>query len=68
MATGPTHHAMFTLGDGDLPFSEFIRRVRGGSWAEIAAELGGTPDARRVRLARGVARITRQLGLDEGAR
>ncbi len=43
----------------------FERRALGRSWAEIAAELGSTPDALRVRLARGVARITRQLGLDE---
>ena len=41
------------------------RRAQGLAWAEIAAELGGTPDALRVRLARAVARITRQLGLDE---
>ena len=42
------------------------RREQGLEWAEIAAELGGSPDALRVRLARAVARITRQLGLDEG--
>jgi RNA polymerase sigma-70 factor (ECF subfamily) len=40
-------------------------RAVGRGWAEIAADLGGTPDALRVRLARGVARVTRQLGLDE---
>jgi RNA polymerase sigma-70 factor (ECF subfamily) len=42
------------------------RREQGLGWAEIASELGGSPDALRVRLARAVARITRQLGLDEG--
>ena len=42
------------------------RREQGLEWAEIAAELGGSPDALRVRLARAGARITRQLGLDEG--
>ncbi|MBV8554195.1 MAG: sigma-70 family RNA polymerase sigma factor [Planctomycetaceae bacterium] len=42
------------------------RREQGLGWAEIAAELGGSPDALRVRLARAVARITKQLGLDEG--
>jgi RNA polymerase sigma-70 factor (ECF subfamily) len=42
------------------------RRERGLGWAEIAAELGGSPDALRNRLARAEARITRQLGLDEG--
>jgi RNA polymerase sigma factor (sigma-70 family) len=43
----------------------FERRAQGASWAEIAAELGGSPDALRVRLARGVARVGKQLGLDE---
>jgi DNA-directed RNA polymerase specialized sigma24 family protein len=42
------------------------RREQGLGWAEIAAELGGTPDGKRVRLARAVARISRELGLDEG--
>jgi RNA polymerase sigma-70 factor (ECF subfamily) len=42
------------------------RREQGRGWAEIAAELGGSPDALRMRLARAVARITRELGLDEG--
>jgi RNA polymerase sigma-70 factor (ECF subfamily) len=42
------------------------RREQGLEWAEIAAELGSSPDALRVRLARAVARITRQLGLNEG--
>jgi RNA polymerase sigma-70 factor (ECF subfamily) len=41
------------------------RRAEGLGWGEIAAELGANPDALRVRLARAVARITRQLGLDE---
>jgi RNA polymerase sigma factor (sigma-70 family) len=43
----------------------FERRARGASWAEIAVELGGSPDALRVRLARGVARVGKQLGLGE---
>ena len=43
------------------------RREHGLGWAEIAAELGGSPDALRIRLARAVARITRELGLDEGS-
>jgi RNA polymerase sigma factor (sigma-70 family) len=43
----------------------FERRAQGASWAEIAAELGGNPDALRVRLARGVARVGKQLGLGE---
>jgi DNA-directed RNA polymerase specialized sigma24 family protein len=43
----------------------FDRRAQGASWAEIAAELGGSPDALRIRLARGAARVGKQLGLDE---
>ena len=42
------------------------RRERGLGWAEIAAELGGRPDALRVRLARAAARVATQLGLDGG--
>src|SRR5262249_37776641 len=42
------------------------RREQGLEWSEIATELGGRPDALRVRLARAVARISRELGLDEG--
>jgi RNA polymerase sigma-70 factor (ECF subfamily) len=40
------------------------RRNQGLEWAEIADELGGSPDGLRVRLARAVARIRRQLGLE----
>ena len=43
------------------------RREQGLEWAEIAKEFGGRPDALRVRLARAVARITKELGLDEGS-
>ena len=42
------------------------RREQGLEWAEIAAEMGGSPDALRIRFSRAVARITRELGLDEG--
>lgn len=41
------------------------RREQGREWAEIARELGGRPDALRIRLARAAARIARELGLDE---
>lgn len=41
------------------------RRAEGGDWAAIAAELGGTPDGRRMQLARALDRVTEQLGLDE---
>ena len=43
------------------------RREQGLGWAEIAADLGGSPDGLRIRLSRAAARITRQLGLDEGS-
>ena len=41
-------------------------REQGHDWARIATDLGGRPDTLRIRLARAVARITRELGLDEG--
>ena len=39
-------------------------RSEGYEWAEIARELGGTPQARRKQLARAVDRVSRELGLD----
>ncbi len=41
------------------------RRAEGRSWAEIATELGGSPDALRKKLARALDRVARELGLDE---
>jgi RNA polymerase sigma factor (sigma-70 family) len=41
------------------------RRALGRSWSDIAAEVGGSPDALRVQLARAVDRVTRELRLDE---
>jgi RNA polymerase sigma factor (sigma-70 family) len=41
------------------------RRSQGLSWAEIGAEFGTNPDALRIRLARAVARVTRDLSLDD---
>jgi RNA polymerase sigma-70 factor (ECF subfamily) len=40
-------------------------RAAGRAWPEIAAELGGSSEALRKRLARGVERVERQLHLDE---
>ncbi len=40
-------------------------RGQGVPWADVAAQLGGTPRARRMQLARAVDRVARQLGLDE---
>jgi RNA polymerase sigma-70 factor (ECF subfamily) len=41
------------------------RRALGCEWAEIAAELGGTAQARRKQLSRAVDRVARELGIDE---
>jgi RNA polymerase sigma-70 factor (ECF subfamily) len=40
-------------------------RGQGLAWADIAQQLGGTAQARRMQLARAVERVTRQLGLDD---
>jgi RNA polymerase sigma-70 factor (ECF subfamily) len=37
------------------------RRIQGLSWGEIAADLGGTADGRRMQLARAAERLTRDL-------
>jgi RNA polymerase sigma-70 factor (ECF subfamily) len=41
-----------------------LRRA-GHSWAEVAAELGGSADGRRVQFQRAVARVSRELGLED---
>jgi RNA polymerase sigma factor (sigma-70 family) len=41
------------------------RRVEGRSWAEIAAELGGSPEGLRKRLSRALDRVACELGLDD---
>ena len=41
------------------------RRQDGREWAEIAAELGSSPEAMRKRLARGIDRVAHELGLDQ---
>jgi RNA polymerase sigma-70 factor (ECF subfamily) len=38
-------------------------RVQGRDWAEIAAEMGGTPEGLRKRLSRALDRVTKQMGL-----
>jgi RNA polymerase sigma-70 factor (ECF subfamily) len=40
-------------------------RALGRKWTEIAAELGGTADARRVQLQRAAGRVGRELGLGD---
>jgi RNA polymerase sigma-70 factor (ECF subfamily) len=41
------------------------RRADGQEWAEIAAGLGGSPEALRKKLGRALQRAARELGLDE---
>jgi RNA polymerase sigma-70 factor (ECF subfamily) len=43
------------------------RRGQGREWADIAAELGGTPGGRRKQLTRALDRVALELGLDEGS-
>jgi RNA polymerase sigma-70 factor (ECF subfamily) len=40
-------------------------RAAGRSWAEVAAEVGGHPDALRFRLTRALDRVAQELKLDE---
>jgi RNA polymerase sigma-70 factor (ECF subfamily) len=40
------------------------RRAAGLNWQAVAVELGGTPEALRKQLARGVERVSRELGLE----
>jgi DNA-directed RNA polymerase specialized sigma24 family protein len=42
------------------------RRGRGDEWAEIVADLGGTPEGRRKQLHRAIERVLRELGLTAG--
>jgi len=42
-------------------------RSQGHDWATVARQLGGTPEGRRKQLARAVARVGRDLGLDSVA-
>jgi RNA polymerase sigma-70 factor (ECF subfamily) len=44
------------------------RREQGDGWAAIAADVGGSPDALRVRLARAVDRVAQRLDLAEEER
>ena len=40
-------------------------RAQGWDWLDIAAQVGGTPSGRRKQLTRAIARVARELGLDE---
>ena len=50
------------LTDAERQIAE--RRSAGLNWQEVAAELGGNPEALRKQLARGVERVSRELGLE----
>jgi RNA polymerase sigma-70 factor (ECF subfamily) len=41
------------------------RRARGQEWPQIAAEVGGNPEALRKKLTRALNRVSRDLGLEE---
>ncbi|MBI1831523.1 MAG: sigma-70 family RNA polymerase sigma factor [Planctomycetes bacterium] len=41
------------------------QRNQGREWADIAAEVGGSPEALRKKLARAVDRVADELGIDE---
>lgn len=41
-------------------------RGLGREWREIAEQMGGTAEGRRKQLARAIARVSAELGLDEG--
>jgi RNA polymerase sigma-70 factor (ECF subfamily) len=51
------------LGDEERRLADL--RAQGLGWAEVAAALGGTPDGRRMQLARALDRVTQELGLEE---
>jgi RNA polymerase sigma-70 factor (ECF subfamily) len=40
-------------------------RALGREWADIARQVGGTAEARRKQLTRAIARVSRELGLEE---
>lgn len=42
------------------------RRALGQGWADIARDLGGTPQAHRMRLSRAIDKLAPELGLDDG--
>jgi DNA-directed RNA polymerase specialized sigma24 family protein len=52
------------LNDDERGLAE--RRAEGQDWTTIAAEVGGTAEARRKQLVRALDRVARELGLDDG--
>jgi ECF sigma factor len=51
------------LGDEERRIAEL--RAEGREWVEVAAELGGAADARRMQFQRAISRVARELGLEE---
>ena len=49
----------------DLVQSGETLRANGREWSDIAGEVGGTGEARRKQLTRAIARVSRELGLDD---
>jgi RNA polymerase sigma-70 factor (ECF subfamily) len=43
------------------------QRAQGRAWADIAAEVGGSPEALRKQMERAIERVARQMGLEEAA-
>ncbi len=41
------------------------QRALGRSWAEMATEIGGSPDRLRMQLTRAIERVSRELGLED---
>jgi RNA polymerase sigma factor (sigma-70 family) len=56
-------HFRRRLNDSERQVAEL--RSQGLAWADVAARLGGTAQARRVELARAVERVARELGLED---
>jgi RNA polymerase sigma-70 factor (ECF subfamily) len=52
------------LGEEERRIAEL--RGQGHEWAEIARQLGGTPDGRRMQFTRALDRINQELGLEDG--
>jgi DNA-binding CsgD family transcriptional regulator len=42
-------------------------RGQGLAWEQIAERLGGSGNARRMQLTRGIGRVGRELGLEDGS-
>jgi RNA polymerase sigma-70 factor (ECF subfamily) len=51
------------LGDQERQVADL--RGQGHDWGEVARQLGGTPDGRRMQLARALDRVNRELGLED---